>query len=83
MFWPVLSVMANFLVPYEVGNGPTSLLWLLPLLAAVVIVYKAIKLPTLSLRIFIKETVILFASILVVMVLITVGLHLIFWIFTT
>jgi hypothetical protein len=62
-------IMANFSVPEEIGTNPRSLLLLLPLLAAIAIVYKATKVPSISAGNFIKESAILFGSILVFMVI--------------
>lgn len=61
-------VMAGFTAPMDLGTDPRSLLLLLPLLAAITIVYKATKLPVVSPGNFLKESVILFCSIVVFMV---------------
>jgi hypothetical protein len=63
------EIMAQFRVPEEIGTNPRSLLLLLPLLAAIAIVYKATKVPSISAGNFIKESVLLFLSILVFMVI--------------
>ena len=69
------SILASFTVPCEIGNGPASLLWLLPLLAAVAIVWKALKLQTFTAAGFIREVVILFGTILLFMALIAGALY--------
>jgi hypothetical protein len=69
------TFLANFTVPYEIGGDSMSLLWLLPLLAAVAIVYKALKLPVITANKFIREVVVLFGTILLVMALIAMGLY--------
>ena len=46
MYIPFENILANFTVPYETGNGSTSLLWILPLFAAVAIVWKVLKVPS-------------------------------------
>jgi len=71
------TFLASFTVPYEIGGDSMSLLWLLPLLAAVAIVYKALKLPVITANKFIREVVVLFGTILLFMALIAVGLYVI------
>ncbi len=63
----VAFVMATFTLPEEIGADPQSMLWLLPLVAAIAIVYKATKLPEIKAANFLKEAVILFSSIVVFM----------------
>ncbi len=60
-------VMATFTTPEKIGADPQSMLWLLPLVAAIAIVYKATKLPEIKATNFLKEAVILFGSIVVFM----------------
>jgi hypothetical protein len=62
-------IMAQFRVPEEIGTTPQSLLLLLPLLVAIAVVYKATKVSKVSAGNFIKESAILFGSILVFMVI--------------
>ncbi len=60
-----VRLLAAFTAPEELTMNPQSMLWMLPLAAAVAVVYKAIKLPTITARSFIKESFLLFASIVV------------------
>ncbi len=60
-------VMATFAVPEKITTDPQSMLWLLPLVAAIAVVYKATKLPEIKAANFIKEAVVLFGSIVVFM----------------
>jgi hypothetical protein len=60
-------VIATFTTPEKIGANPQSMLWLLPLVAAIAIVYKATKLPEIKAANFLKEAVILFGSIVVFM----------------
>jgi hypothetical protein len=60
-------VMATFTTPEKIGATPQSMLWLLPLVASIAIVYKATKLPEIKAANFLKEVVILFGSIVVFM----------------
>ena len=58
-------IMATFTTPENIGTTPQSVLWLLPLTAAIAVVYKATKQPTIKAGDFVKETAILFGSIIV------------------
>ncbi len=60
-------VMATFTAPEKIGANPQSMLWLLPLVAAIAIVYKTTKLPEIKAANFLKEVVILFGSIIIFM----------------
>jgi len=75
-------VMATFTVPENIGANPQVLLWLLPLTAAIVIVYKATKLPTITAGTFLRETAILFGSIVVFIIFIAFLLFVLAWLFT-
>jgi hypothetical protein len=75
-------VLANFTIPEDIGTNPQSLLLLLPLAAAISIVYKTTKLPTVSVWSFLKETVILFVSIIVIMVATAIILLAVAWFVT-
>ena len=56
-----------------------SMLWLLPLVAAIAVVYKATKLPEIKAASFIKEAVVLFGSIVVFMFVTALVLYAIAW----
>lgn len=73
-------VMATFTVPEKIGADPQSMLWLLPLVAAIAIVYKATKLPEIKAANFLKEVVILFSSIIVVLSIIALVLCTFAWV---
>lgn len=60
-------VMADFTAPEAIGTNPKSLLLLLPVVAAIAVVYKATKVPTISAGNFLKESIVLFLSIIVFM----------------
>lgn len=72
-------VMATFTTPEKIGADPQSMLWLLPLVAAIAIVYKATKLPEIKAANFLKEAVILFGSIVVFMSIIALVLCTFTW----
>lgn len=67
-------ILANFVTPEKIGVTPQSLLWLLPLSAAIVVVYKATKVPRITFGSFIKDSVILLGSILVFMLIAALAL---------
>ena len=58
-------LLATFTAPEQIGTNPTSMLWLLPLTAAIAVVYKATKLPKITAGEFLKEVVVLFGSIVI------------------
>jgi hypothetical protein len=68
-------VIATFTVPERIGTTPQSLLWLLPLTAAITVVYKTTKLPEMKLVPFIKESAVLFGSIVVFIILTALALY--------
>ncbi len=82
MFAYALSVMASFTAPEEIGTNVQSLLLLLPLLAAVSVVYKATKLSEITAITFLKESVLLFGSIVVFMVATALVLCVVAWLVT-
>ena len=59
------GLLATFLTPEAIGNGPYSMLWALPLIAAISVVYKCTKVYRVQAKPFIKETLSLFGSIVV------------------
>jgi len=75
-------VMASFTAPEKIEANPQSMLWLLPLLAAIVVVYKATKLPEIKTGNFLKEVAILFGSIIVFMVITALVLCALAWLIT-
>ena len=76
------DLLANFTSPEYITTNPQSLLWMIPLTASIAIIYKATKLPSIKAANFIKETTLLTASILVVIVLIAIALHIFVWLTT-
>ena len=75
-------MLATFTAPENIHTDPRYLLWLLPLIAAIAIVYKATKLPTIKVGSFLKETVLLFASIIVFLVITALALQALGWLVT-
>jgi len=77
-----IFVMASFTVPEQVGTNPYALLWLLPLVAAIAIVYKVTKLPTITAGSFLKDVAVLSGSIIVFVVVIALALFILTWLIT-
>lgn len=75
-------LLANFTMPERIGVTPQSMLWLLPLVAAIAVVYKATKVPKITAANFIKESVVLFGSIVVFMAVTAVVLCAAAWLIT-
>jgi len=73
------SLLASFTTPMRIGTDPASMLWLLPLTAAIAIVYKATKVARIQPWPFIKETAGLFGSIIVFIVVAAVILYALAW----
>ena len=77
-----IFVIATFTAPEKLGGNPQSMLWLLPLAAAIAVIYKVTKLPKITAGNFIKEAVILFGSIIVFIVIAALALHSVAWLIT-
>jgi hypothetical protein len=58
------------------------MLWLLPLVAARAVVYKATELPAITARHFIKESAVLFGSIVAFIIITALVLHALAWVVT-
>ena len=65
----ITLLLADFSVPETIGVSPQSMLWLLPLVASIAVVYKATKVPKITVVNFLKETTILFGSIVIFMII--------------
>jgi len=72
-------ILAGFTSPIRLGTGPQSLLWMLPLIAAIAVVYKTTKLPKIKAGNFLKETVTLFVSIVIFIVITALILYAFDW----
>ena len=62
-----ILVLASFTAPVEIGTTPASMLLMLPLVAAITVAYKATKIEKITADKFLKESVVLFGSIIVFM----------------
>jgi hypothetical protein len=78
----VMLILGSFATPMRVGTTPASMLWLVPLVAAIAIVYKATKVHRVRLQPFVKETASLFGSIMVFIIVAALILYGVAWIVT-
>jgi len=76
------SLLATFTTPMRIDTAPASMLWLLPLVATISVVYKATKVNRIALRPFAKETAALFGSIIVFIAVAALILYGIAWVVT-
>jgi len=76
----LLLLLGTFTTPEKIGTTPQSMLWLLPLAASIAVVYKATKVPKIILRSFLKETVVLFGSIIIFIGVAALVLYTLAWI---
>jgi hypothetical protein len=74
-----IFTMATFSSPELIRANPQAMLWLLPLAAAVAIVYKATKLHTFTAGTFVKETALLFVSIVGFIIITALVLYALVW----
>ena len=75
-------ILADFTTPERIGVTPLSMFWLLPLALSIAVVYKATKVREVRAVNFIKESVILFGSIVVFMLITAAVLFGIAWLVT-
>jgi len=75
-------ILASFTAPENIGTTPQSMLWLLPLAAAIAVIYKATKVQTIIAEKFTKEAVVLFSSIIVFITVTALALHALAWLIT-
>jgi len=67
-------VLAGFMTPVHIGTTPYAFLLALPLIAVISVVYKATKLEKIELVSFIRESLLLFGSIIIFMILTAIGI---------
>jgi len=77
-----LLAIATFTAPEQIGTNPQSMLWLLPMVAAIAVVYKATRPPAVKAGVFLRETAILFGSIVVFIVVAASALCALAWLIT-
>jgi hypothetical protein len=76
------TLLASFTSPMRINTDPASLLWLVPLLISVVVVYKATKVYRIRPYSFVKESSVLLSSILAFIVLAALILYGVSWLVT-
>lgn len=77
------AILAAFTAPIFIGTDAVSMLWMFPLLAAITLVYKATKMRVLLWKRFVKESLVLFATVSGFMIAAIVVLNLIAWLITS
>lgn len=82
MMTSLTLVLGSFTTPMRIGTDPSAMLWLLPLVVTIAVVYKATKVDKVHLWSFTKESAVLFGSILVFIVVAAMILYGVAWIVT-
>ena len=77
-----VSIAASFTGPESIGTGAGSMLWMLPLLVVISVVYKTLKLNDLTWKALIKSSAELFAMLVACVVSIAVVLLVVVWLIT-
>ena len=75
------ELLLTFLTPERIGVTPFSILWAIPLVASISIVYKATKVYSIEPKAFAKETAGLFGSIVAFLLVAALVLCAIAWLF--
>jgi len=73
--------LATFFLPEDITMNAAMTLLLLPLAASIAVIYKVLKLPEIKPVNFIKETAVLFGSIVVFLAVSAVVLFVVAWLF--
>jgi hypothetical protein len=75
-------VLASFTTPMRIDTDPASMLWLVPLLVSVVVVYKATKVYRIRPYSFVRESSVLLGSILAFIFVAALILYAVAWLVT-
>jgi hypothetical protein len=78
----VTTMLGSFTTPMQIDTTPASMLWLLPLVVSIAVVYKATKVYKIRLWPFARESAVLFGSIVVFIVVAALILYGITWVVT-
>lgn len=70
----VFLIIATFFTPESIGTSYGQLFWLIPLSVAGVVIYKAIKLPDITVGLFVREVFMLFLFLFCLLLIITMVL---------
>jgi len=74
-----IFMIATFTSPEQICPNPQAMLWVLPLTAAIAMVYKATKMPKFTTIAFLKEAVVLFGSIVAFLIITAAALFAVAW----
>ena len=75
-------LLASFTTPMQIDTNPASMLWLVPLVVAIAVVYKATKVHKIKWWPFARETALLIGSIFVFITVAAVVLYGVAWFVT-
>lgn len=78
----IWMLLAGFTTPIRIDTTAASMLWLLPLVATLAIVYKATKVHTIRWKSFLRETAVLFGSIIVFIIIAALVIQTVAWLAT-
>jgi hypothetical protein len=76
------TLLASFTTPLQIDTDPASMLWLIPLMVGIAVVYKATKVHKVKAWPFTKETAVLIGSIFVFVTVAALILHGVAWFVT-
>lgn len=76
-------MLASFTSPIDIGTDWVSMLWMFPLLAAIAVIYKATKMRVFLYKTFVREALILFATLSGFMIAAVIVLNLVTWLATS
>lgn len=76
------AILAGFTTPIQIDTTTAGMLWLVPLVATIAIVYKATKVHSVRWPSFFKECVVLFGSIMVFIVVAALVIQTVAWLAT-
>ena len=79
----IINMLAGFTAPLRIGTDPASMLWMFPLLASVAIIYKTTRMKVIFPLKFIREVVVLFTTMSILMILAGCALYLLVAILTS
>lgn len=76
------TLLGSFTTPMRIDTNAASMLWLLPLVVGIAVVYKATKVRQIEVRAFARETALLIGSILVFIAVAALILYGVAWLVT-
>ncbi|MHC4551699.1 MAG: hypothetical protein ACYSUT_02875 [Planctomycetota bacterium] len=77
------ALLASFTAPITIKTDPWAMLYMFPLLAAIALIYKATKMRVIFWKRFVRETLVLFASVSAFMIAAIIVINLISWLITS